>query len=156
MKWVLIIIGVVVLLVAAAGFGLYKIYTFGEDELVPIADQALRDMDAGNHQAVYDGAAKALRDATPLTELVATMDQRKAVLGAYQEIAEVEGVNINVSDDKGSVAALTVRLRYEKAETDGVFHFVKEDDVWKLSGFDLEAPDDATKPKPEDPPVEGE
>ena len=155
MKWVLIVIGVIVVLIAAAGFGFYKIYSFGEAELAPIADQALKDMDAGEHQAVYDRSAQALRDATPLADLVATMERRKQVLGAYQEIASTQGVNMKVGDGQGTVATLSVRLRYEKGETDGVFHFVKDDDVWQLSGFDLEAPDDASSAPTEKAPQDG-
>jgi hypothetical protein len=147
MKWVLIIVGIVVLLAAAAGFGLYKLYTFGAEELQPLAHQALTDLDAGKYDEVYQGAAQAFRDSASLDELRAIIERRKRVLGAYREIERVQGTNISTSNETGTVATLTTRLVYEKGETDGTFHFVKEGEVWKLSGFDLEGlektPDEA-------------
>ena len=151
MKKFLVVVGVLALVAVAA---VVAAALFSKAKLEPLAEKILTDVQAGKVDAVYADASAAFRKDVTLEGFRRYLDVRARALGAFQKVAKFTGGGVSTSTDTGTTGNVSMDLTYAKGPATGEFHFVKEDDVWRLLHLKI-AFDEKLLPAPDRAELEG-
>jgi hypothetical protein len=112
-----------------------------KSKLRSAAVSILEECRAGREERVYRTFSGDFRAALSLADFHAFLRYRRATLGRFVEAGEVKRAlarEINRKD----VREIRMPLRYEKAETEGAFYFVRGRSSWKLLSLTIPVPDE--------------
>jgi hypothetical protein len=143
MPWRAVIVTLVLMGVAVgamAGFGVFQETRSFRPEIRVV----LTKLTDGRAEELYDeGTSRAFRETVLKDKFLAMSDQVRKTLGAFEQLGEVQDVDIN-DGETGRTSRVSIELEFEHGRTRGElsFHQRRGQKGWLLLGISIAIPDD--------------